>query len=264
MSEKKYLIHVVIFSAVVLLSAIILSSTWRANASSNQNLTVTGSAVKDIVSDLGVLRGSIVAYAPTAVEAFRILNRQRPILMKYLEANGFPAGEVNQFAITSTAAFRLSETGIPTNIIDGYYYNQRFEIRSKDVNLIQKISLDISSLIEEGVNFYVEAPEYYYTNLADVKIAIQAEAAKDALTRAEKIVEATGRKLGDLISARMGVLQITPKNSNLISDFGINDVSSIEKQITGVVSASFTIKWWVKDGNMFLVFCSMFSRRERK
>jgi hypothetical protein len=40
----------------------------------------------------------------------------------------------------------------------------------------------------------------------------------------------------------MGVLQITPKNSNVISDYGMNDVTSIEKEITAVVSASFEIK----------------------
>jgi hypothetical protein len=40
----------------------------------------------------------------------------------------------------------------------------------------------------------------------------------------------------------MGVLQITPKFSNMISDYGINDLSSIEKEITAVVNASFEIK----------------------
>ncbi len=42
--------------------------------------------------------------------------------------------------------------------------------------------------------------------------------------------------------SRMGVLEITPKKSNAISDSGINDVSSREKEITAVVNASFEIK----------------------
>nr|WP_294895186.1 hypothetical protein [uncultured Pedobacter sp.] len=37
----------------------------------------------------------------------------------------------------------------------------------------------------------------------------------------------------------MGVLQITPENSNMTSDYGIKDVSSIRKEITAVVSANF-------------------------
>lgn len=40
----------------------------------------------------------------------------------------------------------------------------------------------------------------------------------------------------------MGVLQITPENSNMTSDYGINDVSAIRKEITAVVNADFQIK----------------------
>ena len=75
-----------------------------------------------------------------------------------------------------------------------------------------------------------------------MKIEIQAEAAKDALVRADRIADATDRSLGALRSARMGVLQITAKNSNEVSDYGMNDVSSIDKVITAVVSASFQIR----------------------
>jgi hypothetical protein len=43
-------------------------------------------------------------------------------------------------------------------------------------------------------------------------------------------------------NARMGVLQITPINSNMVSDYGMNDVSSIQKEVTAVVNASFEIE----------------------
>ena len=39
----------------------------------------------------------------------------------------------------------------------------------------------------------------------------------------------------------MGVIQITPKNSNVVSNYGVNDNTSIVKEITGVVSAAFEI-----------------------
>jgi hypothetical protein len=62
------------------------------------------------------------------------------------------------------------------------------------------------------------------------------------MVRGQRIAKATGRELGALRSARMGVLQITPENSNLTSDYGVNDVSSIRKEITAVVSANFAIE----------------------
>ena len=125
--------------------------------------------------------------------------------------------------------------------VRSYNASQMVDIQSDDVELIKAISLEISSLVERGVNFQVNQPEYYYTKVGDIKIEIQAEAAKDAMTRGQRIAEATGRKLGTLKSARMGVLQITPENSNMTSDYGINDVSSIRKEITAVVNANFSI-----------------------
>jgi hypothetical protein len=40
----------------------------------------------------------------------------------------------------------------------------------------------------------------------------------------------------------MGVMQITPVNSTEVSDYGINDTSSIEKAITAIVTASFEVQ----------------------
>ena len=73
-------------------------------------------------------------------------------------------------------------------------------------------------------------------------VKILAEAAKDAKQRAEQIAEATGSRIGQVRSARMGVLQITPAFSNEVSDYGINDVSSLQKDITGVVTVEFEVE----------------------
>ena len=40
----------------------------------------------------------------------------------------------------------------------------------------------------------------------------------------------------------MGVLQIEPVNSTEVSDYGINDTTSIEKKVVAVVNATFTVK----------------------
>lgn len=54
-------------------------------------------------------------------------------------------------------------------------------------------------------------------------------------------IPATSRELGPLSGARMGVLQITPVLSNMVSDYGFNDQRSIDKKISGVVSATYRI-----------------------
>jgi len=232
----------VIIGVSFIIGVVFFTNAWKSSQSANQTISVTGSAKKEIVSDLGFLRGTISVQSSTSESAFAELNRQKPILISYLERKGFPKDKIEFNTISSYPVYEMSDQGYQTGRINGYVYSQRIEIQSTDVNKIKELSLDITSLIERGVSFNVEQPEYHYTKMADLKIEIQAAAAKDAMIRAQKIAEATDRDLGPMRSARMGVLQITPKFSNAISDYGINDLSSIEKEIIGVVNASFEIE----------------------
>jgi len=242
MERKQLIIASTIFSVAVIIGMIILSVTWHNNYKMNQTISVTGSAKEVITSDLGYLRGTIKTSGQTAAEAYQKLQDQKPILLSYLKEKGFPTDSVRFFTVNSYSREQLDEKGRPTGKILAYYYSQRIEIKSRDVNLIQKISLDISSLITKGVSFDVEPPQYFYTDLAGLKVDIQAQAAKDAMDRAQRIAKSTGRTLGPLTGARMGVLQITPVNSTRVSNYGIHDVTTIKKEITGVVSATFMIK----------------------
>ncbi|WP_242919519.1 SIMPL domain-containing protein [Pontibacter liquoris] len=214
----------------------------KARSRANQTINVTGSAKRDIVADLGILRGNLQASGASAEQAYQQLQQQRPVLINYLKSQGFAEAAINQNTINLNPVYELSKQGFPSNIILSYTASQMIDVQSKDVKKLKAISLDITSLVEKGVNFSVSPPEYYYTRLADLKVEIQADAAKDALNRARKIAEATGSDLGPITTARMGVIQITPVNSNMISDYGINDVSSIDKEITAVVSASFRLE----------------------
>jgi uncharacterized protein len=241
MKEHGNLLPAGILALGLIIAISIFSWAWSNARSADQTITVTGSARKEIVSDLGILHGTIGVQSATPEAAYRALVSQRAILLDYLAEKGFPADKVKQYPVTNYQVQEYDENGRQIGI-KGYSYNQRVEVQSGDVKLIDRLSLEIASVVEQGVFFTVDPPEYHYTKLSNVKIEIQAEAAKDALVRADRIADATDRSLGALRSARMGVLQITAKNSNEVSDYGMNDVSSIEKVITAVVSASFQIR----------------------
>jgi hypothetical protein len=84
--------------------------------------------------------------------------------------------------------------------------------------------------------------EYIYTKAAEAKVSLLAEATGDARARATQIASQGGRTIGGLRSARMGVFQITARNSVETSSEGVNDISSLDKTITAVVSATFSLK----------------------
>jgi hypothetical protein len=114
-------------------------------------------------------------------------------------------------------------------------------VRSNDVDKIGQIAREATELINQGILIESMAPEYTYTQLGGLKIEMLAEAAKDAKVRAEQIAQSTGSSIGSVRSARMGVLQITPADSNEVSDSGMNDTSSLEKDITAVVNIGFAV-----------------------
>jgi hypothetical protein len=64
----------------------------------------------------------------------------------------------------------------------------------------------------------------------------------NAEERTETIVEGIGGDLGAVRSARLGAYQVTPRNSTEVSDYGINDTSSREKDVTAVVSVTFAVR----------------------
>ncbi|HZW38960.1 MAG TPA: SIMPL domain-containing protein [Ignavibacteriaceae bacterium] len=240
-NRNTIVISVLILGLSFIIGVIIFTTTWKSNQTANQTITVTGSAKKDIVSDFGVLQGSISIQGSDAQAAYRELLRQKPIVLSYLNSKGFDNNKVELSTVNTNPIYQIVD-GMQTNNIVGYVCTQTFKIVSNDVYKIKEISLDIANLIEKGVNFNTFPPEYHYLKLGELKIEIQAAAAKDAMIRAQKIAEATDRDLGPMRTARMGVLQITPKFSNQISDYGVNDLSSIEKEITAVVNASFEIE----------------------
>ena len=242
MKEKyQQLLTIAALPAAILLSVIILALVWKSTKNSDQTITVTGSAKKSIMSDMGIQRGTIQATSGDRKTAYQIVQQQMPVVLKYLEEKGFGKEQVEVFGISGYPVYEVNASGAQTSNILYYMYSQRFEVKSNDVNKIKELSVSLSSLVEKGLDMNAEMPEYLYTKIDDIKVEVQAEASKNAMDRAEKIAVSTGRSLGPLRNARMGVMQITPKNSNIVTDYGVNDVTSIEKDITAVVSASFQI-----------------------
>ena len=126
--------------------------------------------------------------------------------------------------------------------IDYYELNQTVTISSGEIEKITDISRKVTELINEGIQFQSNSPQYMYTKIADMKVTMLAEATKDAKKRAEMIAENAGNKLGNLKYADMGVIQITPLYSNEVSDYGMNDTYSLEKEITAIVHCEFEIQ----------------------
>ena len=208
----------------------------------DQTITVTGSARKRIKSDLVIWRAGVSYQAPVLADSYRSLSESVPRVKSYLLGKGIPENQITISSISSQTLHSKTADGEESPGISGYSLRQELEVRSNDVDKIAQIARQATELINQGILIESQAPEYHYTKLGDLKIEMLAEAAKDAKTRAEQIAKSTGSSIGSVRSARMGVLQITPADSSEVSDSGMNDTSSLDKDITAVVNIGFGVE----------------------
>lgn len=207
------------------------------------SVTVTGSAYEIVQSDSGNLEFSLSVRRPTKALAYSTAKQQLPEILKYLEGKGFDTKkDVDVKSMNGYESYRYTPNGVNTNEIAYYQLSQPIIIKSNDVNKIKEVSLDITSLMDKGIDIDVRNANYSYSKLSDLKVDLLNRATKDAKQRASAMLKSTNNRVGKIESVRMGVFQITPVDSTDVSDMGINDTSTIEKKITAVSNVTFKVK----------------------
>lgn len=233
----------VILSCIIITLGIILSSLlFASKMPKNDTITVTGSASKIVKSDSAKLGFSVQSNAISQKEAFNIIKNQNPQIVEYLVSKGIDKENIEFKAINGYYNYKRNANGYTTNEIASYSANQSVSVKSDDVEKIKEISTDIQSLVNQGINLDIYQPEYFYSDLASIKIDLLKEATKDAKQRAVSMLGAANSGVGKVKSMRMGVFQITPPDSTSVSDMGENDTSTIDKKVTAVANVVFKVK----------------------
>jgi uncharacterized protein len=225
----------------LIVSSVILGWAYSGSKKGDEAITVTGSAKKRIHSDLVIWSAGVSSQAPQLSDAYKQLSDNIPRIKQYLLSKGIPEDQMTVSSISATSLKGHDSEGNETNEITGYSLQQQIEIRSNDVQKIAQVARESTELINQGILIESKAPKYYYTQIGDLKIEMLGEAAKDAKERAERIASSTGNSIGSVRSAKMGVLQITAADSTDVSDYGVYDTSTIEKDMTAVVNVSFAV-----------------------
>ena len=224
-------------AAGLVMSSMLATTTWL-KVKNSQFITVKGSARKHVDSDLVVWRGTFVAEAPALLEAHRQLQAHQALVKEFLRDNGVTNATFNPVVIEELKAEK-NAGGLKQDETIGYRLSQMVRVESDDLNRID--NLDTSKLVEKGVMFTSEAPQYIYTKVGEEKIEMLADATKDARARADQIAAQGQRTIARLHDADMGVSQITARNVTRTSWEGESDNTSRQKTITAVVTATFSL-----------------------
>ena len=147
--------------------------------------------------------------------AFERLNANKETVRQYLISKGIDEKNIvfNSVKTTELREAQYQNGKYVGEIFKGYQLQQTVKIESTDVPMVEKVSREITELLQKGVQFNSTPPRYYYTKLSDLKIQMISAATEDARIRAEKIAQNSGSQLGSLRSADLGVFQIIGQNS---------------------------------------------------
>ena len=219
---KSYVTPLIIALSIIA-GVFVLGNAYKYKFKTQETIRVTGLAETNFVSDQIVWTGNYSRKTMDLKSAYSQLKDDESKIRSYLKGKGVTDAEMVFSAISIDKEFssRYDENGRITGTeFTGYNLKQNVTVDSKDIEKVEKISREVTELIESGIEFNSSSPSYYYTKLSELKIDLLAKASADAKQRAETIAKNSGSGLGAIKKANMGVFQITGQNSDEDYSYG--------------------------------------------
>lgn len=229
----------VLLSLGLMASASIVSIAAFKVRALNDTLSVTGSARERVTSDAVKWNSSFtrtVLFSDLKGGYSQMKNDEKEVVA-FLKGKGLTEGDITVSPVFMSENYKSNESA-PRE----FSLRQSVEVRSADVAMITALAKDLQPLIDKGIVFSSDYLEYSYSKLPDLRVSLLSDAVRDASARAGKIAESTGRGVGSLRSASMGVVQVLPVGSTEVSDYGAYDTQSIEKEVMVTVKTTFSLR----------------------
>ena len=241
-TTKGFIPFGVILSLGVVISTYLVTDALRDIRMSHQIIKVRGYAETPVESDMAIWDITVKARDRNMAEAYTVLAEDREKVLNFLQRNQVEAEEIRIRAVSVNERRRRGENGHDTNEIEFFELSQGISVKSRDVHNIAKLSTSTASLLGEGIALRSGMPSYYYTQVNELKSELLIEATKDARERAKTLAEGSGVNLGSLRAARQGVFSVRSGDSSGISEKSTDDVSSISKKVTALVTVDYAMK----------------------
>ena len=210
-------ISIIIAAVAIIVLGLILGHSYTYKYQNRNRVSVAGSAYFNFTADLIVWSASVECSSMDIKNAYTKLKNDDQQILAYLKSHGMADSEIVFSSISSDKEFEntYNSNGNQTGkVFKGYKLNQSVKVESKNIDKVERISREITELLQQGIELNSGEPLYYYTRLADLKIDLLAKASADAYSRAQTIAKNAHSSLGKLKEANMGVFQITGQYSN--------------------------------------------------
>ncbi|MCS6916369.1 MAG: SIMPL domain-containing protein [Chitinophagales bacterium] len=230
----------------VIVAAALLGNAYKSRTYGVNKITVTGMAEQHFTSDLIVWNANFSRRSTEIQKAYSLIKSDEESIRAYLKKMGLSDTQY-VFSSISTSEdwdYQYDQYGrrVSSDFL-GYTLRQSLKVESQDLDRVEKVSREITELLDKGIQLESMSPMYYYTRLADLKIDLLAKASEDARIRAETIAAQAGARRGRLLQANMGIFQITGQYSG--EDYtwgGAFNITSKKKTASITVRADYEVQ----------------------
>jgi hypothetical protein len=228
MNPKTMVTIAIALMATGLIASLILSRPWIAFRTV-EPLRVTGYAEIPVEADIAVMEAQVTVTGNSTKFAYERAAEDLEIIRGMIPTDPAQGWKTKELQSSISDVRVRDKDGKYTNVIDYYVVRRRLKIESQDVRTIESLSREIFDLNAEGMRVEVTGPRYLISDLGDTKLDLVKAATENAMQRAKTIARNAKANLGNLVSARQGVVQITQPNSTDTSSYGRYDTTTIEK-----------------------------------
>jgi hypothetical protein len=227
-----------ITSVGIIIAAFVFGLFFYSSRISDRTIRVVGYATQDFEAD--ILKWSFNLSVPVPMnglnDGYRIMKEKLDTFREIWESKNIKADEFQIRPVSVQK--RYGEYGK----LSGYSVEQNVYIISRNMNDIEKITINPVDFAKKNLAFEYSRIEYFSSILEEIKKRLLSYATKNARERAEEIVAMTeSGKIGKMLSARAGIFQITEPLSTDIAGYGIHSTSTRKKTIKVTVNAVFSI-----------------------
>lgn len=245
MNTSKAILPTIVIGLAIIIASYLFANAYKYKFKNDETVTVTGLAEKNFTSDLIVWRGDYSRKTLLLKDAYAAIKNDEIKIKKYLTGNGIKEAEIVFSSINILKEYSDNYDSKGSKLgstFTGYKLTEQVTIESKAIDTVEKISREITKLIEDGIEINSLQPAYFYTKLSELKIDLLAKASADAKKRAETIAVNSGNSLGSIKRASMGVFQITGQNSTEdFSEGGTFNTSSKNKKASITIRIDYAV-----------------------
>lgn len=229
------------------INALFMGRALQRFKAEDRSISVKGFSEREVKADLVVWNIQTKIVCDNLSEGSSKTDEAKKKMISFLVQNQIPESEIIVEGISVIDKRANQYESYQQMNTPRYLVTQIIQVRSTNVDLVQKVSRMTGELLQAGVvvsnNEYGNPIQYYFTKLNEIKPAMISEATLNAKEAAMKFSSENDSRLGRLKKANQGLFTIVDRTASLSGGEGgyASGTLDIYKKVRVVISAEYSI-----------------------